>query len=189
MRVAALSKIFFRCFPVASFFRVSFLPFVGFVAMVFALWGCGPEVSTPSAKAVERPSTEARPHEKLDGSAAAAFFRGKTPADVAAGPKAPPTPASRLKELGEQLQGGANPATVEILYEALNDPDPVVRHEVENWLRLLVEQDEEARKKLETLQGREYNRDTWQRAGDLLAPREVPVEITPPTEETSEENG
>jgi hypothetical protein len=59
----------------------------------------------------------------------------------------------------------------------LSSPYPKTQEEAAKWLRLLVEQDEDARRKVKELQGKEPRLSDWQRAADLLAPREEPGEV------------
>lgn len=165
-------------------------PFLGFLAFT-AVLGCGPAENgatpTPSA---DRSSGEARsPRTERGPSPAPSDTGGGWRADgVAPVPHVSDTEA-RLESLREEIEGGANPDTAEILYSALSDPDPKVRGEVSEWLRLIVEQDEASREKIERLQTREPNRDVWRRTADLLTPRGEPVEELPPPEAEEDESG
>lgn len=161
------------------------LLFVTSLTFASLLGGCGPEMSNPSAMTADRSAKAVGPREEESrGSPTASeIFRGrKAGANGSAG--IPTGPESRLEALREQIDGGADPATVEILYASLSDPEPKVREAVAEWLRLFVEQDTEARAKVEALQRREPSREVWHQTAELLAPREEQVEDPALPEET-----
>lgn len=175
-----------KCFFQDLFYR-QLLPFIGFLAVVSVLGGCGENLSAPNRITADRPSGEAVGRESTNVPAASEVFRGTT-SNAAQSKQMVSYKEARLEELREQIEGGANPATAEILYAALSDREPEVRDDAAKWLHLLVEQDEEAREKVEQLQSKEYSRDVWQRADDLLAPSEEPMENEVPLEGRGEGN-
>jgi hypothetical protein len=113
--------------------------------------------------------------EAMEPPTASEIFRGRRAGTTGSDSNAS-HPEARLEGLRDQIDGGADPATVEILYASLSDPEPKVREAAAEWLRLLVEQDTEAREKVEALQSREPSREVWHRTAALLVPREEPVE-------------
>lgn len=147
------------------------------LTVVSILGGCGPEMSNSPAVTADRDGKMVAPREeeKMGSFTAAEIFRGRK-ADANGSYSNPFHPESRLEALREQIDGGADPATAEILYASLSDPEPEVRQAAAEWLRILVEQDPEAREKVETLQSGESSREVWYLTEDLLAPRETPEE-------------
>lgn len=161
------------------------LLFVTSLTLASLLGGCGPEMSNPSAMTTDRSAKAVGPREeeRRGSPSASEIFRGrKAGANGSAG--IPTSPESRLEALREQIDGGAEPATAEILYASLSDPEPKVRDAAAEWLRSLVEQDPEAREKVELLQSREPSREVWHRTAELLTPREEAAESEALPEET-----
>lgn len=147
------------------------------LTVVSILGGCGPEMSNSPAVTADRNGKTVAPREeeKMGSPSAAEIFRGRK-AGANGSYSNPFHPESRLEGLREQIDGGADPATAEILYASLSDPEPEVREAAAEWLRILVEQDPEAREKIESLQSREPSREVWYLTEDLLSPREAPEE-------------
>jgi len=147
------------------------------LTVVSILGGCGPEMSNSPAVTADRDgkTVGSREEEKRGSPTAAEIFRGRK-AGANGSYSNPFHPESRLEALREQIDGGADPATAEMLYASLSDPEPEVRQAAAEWLSILVEQDPEAREKIETLQSRESSREVWYLTEDLLAPREAPEE-------------
>lgn len=164
---AALSKIFSL--------RL-FLPAISLM-VVSILGGCGPEMSNSPPVTTDRDSKTVAPREeeKMGSPTAAEIFRGRK-AGADGSYSNPFHPESRLEALREEIDGGADPATTEILYASLSDPEPGVRAAAAEWLRILVEQDPEAREKIETLRSREPSREVWFRTEAILTPHEEPAE-------------
>lgn len=173
MRVA-LSNRFSPRFLLITYFTIGSL-----------LGGCGPEMSNSSTMTADRNSETvvSREEERRRPPTASEIFRGRK---VGTNESAADSsgPESRLEALREQIDGGAEPATAEILYASLSDPEPKVRDAAAEWLRSLVEQDPEAREKVKLLQSREPSREVWHRTAELLTPREEAAESEALPEET-----
>lgn len=143
---------------------------------VASIWGgCGPEMSNSPAMPADRNSKAVGSLEALAPPTASEIFRGRRAGAIGSDSNAS-HPEARLEMLRDQIDGGADPATVEILYASLSDPEPKVREAAAEWLRSLVEQDPEAREKVELLQSREPRREVWHRTVELLTPREKAAE-------------
>lgn len=147
------------------------------LTVVSILGGCGPEMSNSPAVTADRNGKTVAPREeeKMGSPTAAEIFRGRK-AGANGSYSNPFHPESRLEALREQIDGGADPATAEILYASLSDPEPEVREAAAEWLRILVEQDPEAREKIESLQSREPSREVWFRTETILTSHEGPAE-------------
>lgn len=139
----------------------SVLPFL--LAVLTA--GCGAEGPAPPTAGravVKEVDRKGERRERLP--TAGAFFKG-----VQADPQADADdPKVRLKGINRTVQEG-EPETLEVLYEALADPDPEIQKEAVEWLEVLVEYDPAVRPQLEALQEKERNAHRWQRLADVLA--------------------
>lgn len=184
----ASKKIFSNLLP-RTIPCVQRLPsFFIFSAVALILAGCGSGTQVSPATSADRSSREVRPNEKPSAPTVGEIFRGARSDANGSSAKAPSAEA-RLEAFRDQIGEETDPkATAQILYEALSDPEPKIQEEAAKWLRLLAEQDEEARGKIKDLQGKEHRQDVWHRAADALAPREIPEETVLP-EQTDEENG
>lgn len=149
--------------------------FVISLAVASLMGGCGPEMSNSPAMTDNQNQKKVGFQEVNEPPTASEIFRGRR-ADTSGPDAAPSIPGSRLDTLREQIDGGANPESVEILYAALSDPEPEVREAVSEWLRLFVEQDSEARERVKLLRSREPSREVWFRTEAILTPHEEPAE-------------
>lgn len=132
--------------------------------LLLAVWmaGCGAEGPVPPAAGRAVVKEVDRKGERRDPiPTASAFFKGIPEAD-------PDDPKVRLEVINRTVQEGA-PETLEVLYEALADPDPEIQEEVAEWLEVLVAYDPAVRPRLEALQEKESNAHRWQRLTEVLA--------------------
>lgn len=184
----ALKKIFSNLLPRTIPCMQRLPSFFIFSAVALILAGCGSGTQFSPATSTDRISREVGSNEKPGAPTVGEIFRGARADENGSSAKASSAEA-RLEAFRDQIGEGTDPkATAQILYEALNDPEPKIQEEAAKWLRLLAEQDEEAREKIKKLQGKEHRQEVWHKAADALAPREIPEETVPP-EQTGEENG
>lgn len=137
----------------------SVLPFL------LGIWmaGCGAEGPAPptAGRAVVK-EVDRKGERRGPIPTAGALFKG-----VQADPQAD-DPKVRLEGINRTVQEGA-PETLEVLYEALADPDPEIQKEAVEWLEVLVEYDPAVRPQLEAFQEKESNAQRWHRLADVLA--------------------
>jgi hypothetical protein len=154
-------------------------PSLVFVAVASILGGCGSDTPVSPVTSADRTPLGVRSGETRSVQKASGTFSGQTSGVPGSVSKAS-SRATRLEAFRDQIGQESDPiAAAEVLYAALNDPDPKIQEEAAKWLRLLVAQDDEVREEVKMLQSKEHSLGAWQRAADLLDSREESSEDNP----------